>query len=72
MRDAPLAIAVAQPRCTARDVRANAVEHARLVAAAEARLVVFPELSLTGYELDATLQEEAEGEGFEPSKSLHP
>jgi predicted amidohydrolase len=46
-------IAAAQPTCTAKDVRANALEHARVIRAAEARLVVFPELSLTGYELDA-------------------
>jgi predicted amidohydrolase len=49
----PLLIAAAQPACTARDVRANALEHARVIRAAGARLVVFPELSLTGYELDA-------------------
>jgi predicted amidohydrolase len=48
----PLPIAVAQPACTAADLTANAREHARLVRAAGARLVVFPELSLTGYELD--------------------
>ncbi len=46
-------IAAAQPACTPKDVRSNALEHARLIRAAEARLVVFPELSLTGYELDA-------------------
>jgi predicted amidohydrolase len=34
-------------------VRANALEHARVIRAADAQLVVFPELSLTGYELDA-------------------
>ena len=50
---APLTIAAAQPACTAKDVRANAREHARLIRTAAARLVVFPELSLTGYELDA-------------------
>ncbi len=50
---APLTIAAAQPVCTANDVRANAFEHARIIRAAEARLIVFPELSLTGYELDA-------------------
>jgi predicted amidohydrolase len=48
-----LTIAAAQPVCTAKDVRANALEHARVIRAADARLVVFPELSLTGYELDA-------------------
>jgi predicted amidohydrolase len=50
---APLTIAAAQPACTAKDVRANALEHARIIRAANAQLVVFPELSLTGYELDA-------------------
>ncbi|GAA4812860.1 carbon-nitrogen hydrolase family protein [Streptomyces ziwulingensis] len=49
-----LSIAVAQPRCVAGDVAANAVAHAEAVRAADARLVVFPEMSLTGYELDAT------------------
>ncbi|MEU0811082.1 carbon-nitrogen hydrolase family protein [Streptomyces sp. NPDC005970] len=49
----PLTIAVAQPRCVAHDVRANAVAHAEAVRAAGARVVVFPEMSLTGYELDA-------------------
>jgi len=39
--------------CVALDVAANATAHAAVVAAAAARLVVFPELSLTGYELDA-------------------
>jgi predicted amidohydrolase len=49
----PLTVAVAQPACVAGDVSANALEHARAIGAADARLVVFPELSLTGYELDA-------------------
>jgi predicted amidohydrolase len=49
----PLAIAVTQPRCVAKDVRANALEHAAAIRRVDARLVVFPELSLTGYELDA-------------------
>lgn len=48
-----LHIAVAQPPCTAGAVAANAVAHAEAVRAAKARVVVFPELSLTGYELDA-------------------
>ncbi|MFF3741039.1 carbon-nitrogen hydrolase family protein [Streptomyces sp. NPDC002566] len=51
----PLAIAVAQPRCTGHDVTANAMAHAEAVRAADARVVVFPEMSLTGYELDAAL-----------------
>ena len=49
----PLPLAAAQPACTSGDVTSNAHEHARLIRAAGARLVVFPELSLTGYELDA-------------------
>ncbi|MGW2256021.1 carbon-nitrogen hydrolase family protein [Kitasatospora sp. NPDC001660] len=48
-----LSIAVAQPRCVAYDVTANAMAHAEAVRAAGARVVVFPEMSLTGYELDA-------------------
>ncbi|MBL1098479.1 carbon-nitrogen hydrolase family protein [Streptomyces sp. 205] len=49
----PMSIAVAQPRCAAYDVTANAVAHAEAVRAADARVVVFPEMSLTGYQLDA-------------------
>jgi predicted amidohydrolase len=49
----PLAIAVAQPPCVPYDVATNAKTHAATVRSAGARLVVFPELSLTGYELDA-------------------
>ncbi|MFH8798063.1 carbon-nitrogen hydrolase family protein [Streptomyces sp. NPDC017936] len=44
---------MAQPRCTAFDVKSNAVAHGEAVRAADARVVVFPEMSLTGYELDA-------------------
>ena len=53
MQRQPLVIAVAQPRIVSYDVVANAAEHANVVRAAHARVVVFPELSLTGYELDA-------------------
>ena len=49
---AALTVAAAQPRCIAGDVRENALEHARAIREARARIVVFPELSLTGYELD--------------------
>jgi predicted amidohydrolase len=49
----PLVIAVAQPLCMPYDVAANAVTHAAALRSAGARVVVFPELSLTGYELDA-------------------
>lgn len=48
----PLTLAVAQPACVPGDVAANALAHAAAVRAAEARLVLFPELSLTGYDLD--------------------
>lgn len=50
----PLVVAVAQPRCIAHDIIANVDAHAALVRAAAARVVVFPEMSLTGYELDAS------------------
>ncbi len=53
MRTAPLTIAAAQPVCVPDDVAANALAHAATIRAADARVVVFPELSLTGYELDA-------------------
>jgi predicted amidohydrolase len=49
----PLTIAVAQPPCVPYDVAANALAHAAAVRSAGTRVVVFPELSLTGYELDA-------------------
>lgn len=49
----PLTVTVAQPRCRSYDVAGNAVRHAKTVRSAAARVVVFPELSLTGYELDA-------------------
>lgn len=51
----PLVVAVAQPLCVPYDVAANAATHAAVVRSADARVVVFPELSLTGYELDAPL-----------------
>src|SRR5256885_8743715 len=49
----PLTVAVAQPSCASYDVAVNAVTHAATVRSAGTRVVVFPELSLTGYELDA-------------------
>ena len=52
MREA-LRVAVAQPLCVPYDVTQNAVAHAAAVRTAAARVVVFPELSLTGYELGA-------------------
>ncbi len=53
-------LALAQIASIALDVRANVEHHVRAVsaaAAAGARLVLFPELSLTGYELDAITQD---------------
>ena len=49
----PLTTAVVQPLCISNDVAGNALRHATAVRAADARVVVFPELSLTGYELAA-------------------
>jgi predicted amidohydrolase len=34
-------------------LEANAMTHAAVIRAANARVVIFPELSMTGYELDA-------------------
>jgi predicted amidohydrolase len=56
---APLSVAAAQPRCDAKDVHRNAAAHAELIRAAHARVVVFPELSLTGYDLDAPVVDPA-------------
>ncbi|MEQ4721811.1 carbon-nitrogen hydrolase family protein [Nonomuraea sp. B19D2] len=47
----PLRISVAQPYCTPHDVAANAAVHAATITSGQARVVIFPELSLTGYEL---------------------
>ncbi|MFG2193765.1 carbon-nitrogen hydrolase family protein [Streptomyces sp. NPDC048639] len=49
----PLTLAVAQPPCMSYDIARNAKAHADAVRAAGARVVIFPELSLTGYELEA-------------------
>lgn len=48
-----LTVAAAQPAVVTGDLAANAGRHAEAVVAAGARVVVFPELSLTGYDLDA-------------------
>jgi predicted amidohydrolase len=48
-----LPVAAAQPPCVPLDVEANVAAHAAAVRAAGTRVVVFPELSLTGYELEA-------------------
>src|ERR671914_735218 len=49
----PLSVAAAQPACEAYDVAANARRNATAIRKAAARIVVFPEMSLTGYEPDA-------------------
>lgn len=49
-----LTVACAQPAVDADDLAATVEAHAALVSEATADLVVFPELSLTGYELAAT------------------
>lgn len=49
----PLVVAAAQPRLVDGDLDANVATHADVVRRTCARLVVFPELSLTGYDLDA-------------------
>jgi predicted amidohydrolase len=49
----PLVVAVAQPPCVPGDAGANAAAHADAVRSAGARVVVFPEMSLTGYMFDA-------------------
>lgn len=53
VRAPSLTVAAAQPACLALDVAGNAAAHADVVLATQARVVVFPELSLTGYELEA-------------------
>jgi predicted amidohydrolase len=46
-----LTVSAAQPCTISRDLVGNAQRHADLIRRSRARLVVFPELSLTGYEL---------------------
>lgn len=48
-----LEVAAAQPPCVWADLHANSRAHAAAITAAQYRLVVFPELSLTGYDLNA-------------------
>jgi predicted amidohydrolase len=48
-----LILAVAQPSCAPYKIADNAAAHVAAIRAARARVVIFPELSLTGYELDA-------------------
>lgn len=50
---APLTVAAAQPALRPGELARNAAAHAEAIRAAGARLVVFPELSLTSYDLAA-------------------
>ncbi|WP_205325040.1 carbon-nitrogen hydrolase family protein [Glycomyces sp. YM15] len=52
-RPAPLTVAAAQPELRAGELACNARAHAEAIRAAEARLVVFPELSLSSYAMAA-------------------
>lgn len=51
----PLTVAAAQPATSAGKLARNAEVHADSVRAARARVVVFPELSLTGYDIGADI-----------------
>jgi predicted amidohydrolase len=51
----PLTVAAAQPRCRPGAVAENARAHAAMVRQAQSRVVVFPELSLSGYDLAARI-----------------
>lgn len=53
MNRLPLDLAVAQPAVTSGDLGATVASHVAAVRAAAARVVAFPEMSLTGYALDA-------------------
>jgi len=53
MPQATLRVAVAQPVIRLNDLRANVASHVDSIRAADSRIVIFPELSLTGYDLEA-------------------
>ncbi|WP_308799986.1 carbon-nitrogen hydrolase family protein [Agromyces silvae] len=52
-RSETLLIALAQPATSPSDIAGNAERHAEAIRSAQARLILFPELSLTGYRLQA-------------------
>ncbi|MEO6955736.1 MAG: nitrilase-related carbon-nitrogen hydrolase [Antricoccus sp.] len=52
MDNRDLTIAVAQPQNAGADLAANVAAHAAAIRSARAQLIIFPELSLTGYDLD--------------------
>lgn len=65
-------VAAIQTTPIALDVEANAAEHARLIVRAAtggAAVCVFPELSLTGYELDPTLSLTEDDTRLEPIRA---
>lgn len=53
-RTQQLKLAVVQPEIKSHNLWHNVTSHVAAIRRAEAQVVVFPELSLTGYELDAT------------------
>ncbi|WP_208188822.1 carbon-nitrogen hydrolase family protein [Arthrobacter woluwensis] len=53
MPEATLRVAVAQPAIRLSDLKANVASHVDAIRAADSRIVIFPELSLTGYDLEA-------------------
>lgn len=55
-----LTVTVTQPVTQPGELAENVLRHAAAVVAAGARIVVFPELSLTGYDLDAHLVDPAD------------
>ncbi|WP_123025064.1 carbon-nitrogen hydrolase family protein [Mycolicibacterium stellerae] len=67
--DAELSVAVAQPHIAAGAVTANVDAHVALIDQSHARLVVFPKLSLTGYQLAASPIDVA-GAVMEPLTSI--
>lgn len=60
MTRSSLSVAAAQPVVVPGDLAATVAAHADAVRASGARLVVFPELSLTGYTMDAPLIDPAD------------
>lgn len=56
----PLDLAVAQPVVVDGDLEATVAAHVAVVRAATARVVAFPELSLTGYAVDAPVVDPAD------------
>ncbi|MBT2401881.1 hypothetical protein [Streptomyces sp. ISL-100] len=62
----PLTVAVVQPACADQDVAANAAAEAEVITTTGVRLVVFPEVSLTGW----VTAPSAGPEGSQPGRLL--